>query len=264
MYGRPSQSNDKPGWPQIWLADLDALTPTLLAIEAATPRLSPDERERAARLTSTEQSRQWTASRVALRILLEPHGGLAGRGQPFVYTAGGRPRLPSADVNFSLSDTGPFLLIAVCRAGRIGVDIEAQRQLKLSPDRAGLWIAAGQGLTYSASVDDGAFATRTLNAWTRIEAFAKAYAPTLASCLSDLGLAGRGTRVADPAQARQRAEALIDAAGLEVHDLRLPDGLMASVATERGRGQLSVAARLLDVAALAELCSGAAGVATID
>ncbi len=242
---------------ETWLVDIAELSPVLLAIEASNPSISVDEYARAAGMFDPEQSRFWKASRVALRHVLEHRGGAICRQQSFVYAKGGRPRLANSDLAFSLSDTSHWLLIALSSSGRVGIDIEARRTLKATTARLALWVGASTGLAH------GTIATSTaidmaaaLMAWTRIEAFAKARGPTLASCLSDLGLIGRGARVTTPDEAENRAATMRQISGLTVHSLAMPDGLFAALAVDQQHDAPAPTVQILDCAQLARMSHG--------
>jgi hypothetical protein len=69
-----------------------------------------------------------------------------------------------------------------------------------------------------------------LQAWTRIESFAKARGPSLARVLTELGLIG----VTVGSDIRSRTAAVAAESGLSIHDLSLPYSLIASVARPKG------------------------------
>lgn len=254
----PVASRSNPGLAsgllETWLVDLEALTAALLAIEVTAKFVSADEKTRAGGMTGLNRADRWIAARVALRVLLERRGGACCRGQSFVHAPGGKPALANSGLAFSVSDTGRFLLVGLYSHGRIGVDIEAPRRLNTPPHRIALWIAAGAGLSGGAATDHCEIGTAAaLAAWTRIEAFAKARGPTLASSLSDLGMIGTGNRVRSPDKARVRAQTVINATGLAVYDLAMPTGLYGSIALEADGASTAPAVRVLDHAALVRL-----------
>ena len=206
----------------IWLLDRMALADVLIDIEAATPRLSADEKQRAAIMADQQQSRLWIAGRVALRLLLEAECGAVIRQRSLSLDRSGRPSLAGHGLDFSVADSGPYMMIGLVEAGRIGVDIERRQALKMAPRRVELVIAAGEGL--------GAATAGALQSWTRIEAFAKAAGPSLAAILSRLGIQGHGEGILSADIVRTRSRSARAAAGIEVLDLQLPQGLMGAVA----------------------------------
>ena len=229
----PAVNNDG-----LWLVDRHAAAGTLETLERECLRLSADDIARANTMAALadERSRIWRAGRIALRIILEGVMTASGskaravqlRRAPFDMTAHGQPSLPDVPFIFSQSDAGPYLLIGVSSQGWIGVDIEQPRSFVMSPTRQARVIAAARGLVGT----DDAEPLSLLQAWTRIEAFAKARGPSLARVLTELGLIGVAPGDDDNFGLASRAAALLN--GLQVHDLSLPDGLIASIALPFG------------------------------
>ncbi|MEQ1614981.1 MAG: hypothetical protein ABL904_19710 [Hyphomicrobiaceae bacterium] len=227
---------------ELWLLDRDMTADRLAAIEAATCRLSEDEINRVAAMSDRQQARLWAAGRTALRLLVEGRCGPSIRQQPFQYTPTGRPTIASSDIDFSVTDSGPYLLIAIACKGRIGIDIEQPREIKMPQERIDLIVAAGEGLA--------GFAAAPLQSWTRIEAFAKATAPSLASALAMLGVQGHGEGRLEVRQVHERArQARIDAA-VDVHDIPLPQALFGAVACHSSPPP---SVRILDIATIDRL-----------
>ena len=79
-----------------------------------------------------------------------------------------------------------------------------------------------------------------LQAWTRVEAFAKATGPSLAAVLARLGIQGNDDGKLDPAAVQQRSSAAVAASSLEVRDLVLPAGLVGALALPAGLASPSV------------------------
>ena len=109
----------------VWLADIDAAGEALDALERRLSLLAADERARASGLDSLKAQR-WARTRVALRALLASQLGVPSAQSPFLLSAAGKPRLPEGAVQFSLSHSGRFALIALSRDGPVGVDIETR------------------------------------------------------------------------------------------------------------------------------------------
>jgi phosphopantetheinyl transferase len=220
----------------LWLVDRVALSTALIGQERRKPRLSTADAARAQAMASVSQTRAdaWRAGRIALREILDRLVRAAGcpelaeqiRAQPFDLTAHGEPSLPGMPFVFSQSDAGPYLLIGVSSQGRIGVDLEQPRTFAMSEVRQARVIAAARSLAGSAGPEP----LSLLQAWTRIEAFAKARGPSLARVLTELGLIG----VAADSDINPRATAVVAESGLVVHDLSLPHGLIAAVARPKG------------------------------
>lgn len=116
----------------VWVLslDLDAAERTRLAV-----LLSPDERERAARLHFARDRDRWIAGRGRLRQLLARYvrrdpatltiGYACACGDPACQHPHRKPILPDDPwLQFNLSHTAGLALIAVARERRVGIDLE--------------------------------------------------------------------------------------------------------------------------------------------
>ena len=214
---------------ELWLVDLEAAMPALEALERDVPRLSVEDRNRAEQPSDVRERRHRLTAYMALRVVLERAGGPDVRGQRFVRSPGGKPRLGAAGPDFSLSHTGSLALIGVAPSQAIGVDFEAVRALAMSPRRRQEIVAVGAGLAVR-PMDDAGSDAAVLQAWCRLEACAKAKGQGIARLLRELGLRetrGRQLAAADVAAA---ARQLVQDAGLMVRDVKLPPGLHGAVA----------------------------------
>ena len=194
---------------ELWLVDLDATAGRLMAAEADCSRLSPQEAERAQAITDDSARQRWLSAHIALRLLLERWGGAGLRAQPFQFARGGRPFLPGPAPHFSLSHAGQFALIGLTRSAPLGVDIEVisprimplerrSRLVAFANDVAGgaelpdvhpslaSGARAAAGPAESADVETAIF----IQAWCRVEAFAKADGRGLLAVLSQAGIMG--------------------------------------------------------------------------
>ena len=194
---------------ELWLVDLDATAGRLMAAEADCSRLSPQEAERAQAIIDDSARRRWLSAHIALRLLLERWGGAGLRSQPFQVAPGGRPFLPGPAPHFSLSHAGQFALIGLTRSAPLGVDIEVisprimplerrSRLVAFANDVAGgaelpdvhpslaSGARAAAGPAESADVETAIF----IQAWCRVEAFAKADGRGLLAVLSQAGIMG--------------------------------------------------------------------------
>ncbi|MDO9384606.1 MAG: hypothetical protein Q7T86_17290 [Hyphomicrobiaceae bacterium] len=209
---------------RVWCVDLRASLAALLMLEAEVPRLSDDERARAARFSSGQAAREWMATHVALRLVLEHSLGPNARRNPFAVSANGKPDLPNSGIAFSLSHGAGHALIATGPVGPLGVDIEGTRTIRMAGDRRTAIEAAGAGLSSQAlpSEPDARF----LQAWVRLEALSKAQGKGLARVLSRAGAfgAGRGRGVSGTLLPSE----------IQVSDLALGSGLYAAVAMAVG------------------------------
>lgn len=220
---------------ELWLVDLDRSAEALELCEAELPRLSADDRARAGAIADPREARRRLAATTALRLLIERVAGPGLRCAPFVRGAGLKPRLAGGGPEFNLSHSEGHALIAVSRTvAPLGVDLVARRPVRMAPRRLAEIVAAGEGLgakPLAALGPERGF----LQAWARLEAFAKARGSGLARTLADLGLRGRGVG-AQPlptAQVTAAARRLAGAEGLGVGDVSLRPGLHAAIAAPR-------------------------------
>jgi 4'-phosphopantetheinyl transferase len=236
---------------ELWCVNLAAAAPALAQMERRVTRLSPDDVETARTITDPAAAGDWLTARAGLRLLLERAAGPDFRGAPFKRTAHGKPRLEGAGVAFSLSHVKGLALIGLARAGAIGVDLERMREVRVAPERRGRIAAAGAALNTGVPLPDNGEA-RFLQAWVRLESFAKADGGGIGQLLTRLGLIGGGD-ASDDAIAARIANVRTDMAGAATHDLGLGENLFAAVTL--GPGQSAPPVRWLpsDVGGLSGL-----------
>lgn len=178
----------------IWVDLLQAAS-LLEAEERTTPRLSSIERDRFMSRSSSDMraAQTWRLSRIALRIVLERWVGNDERQNAFEIERGGRPKLAQGWPHFSMSHTGDVALIAVSQHSAIGIDIEQERNIKMSDERRAQVIKAANALPSQESslntlqandLDDAAI----LQAWVKLEAVAKATGFGIGRVLTDYGV----------------------------------------------------------------------------
>jgi phosphopantetheinyl transferase len=214
------------GMTEIWLIDMQRSAPVLAELEREAPRLTPQDRRRTSAIQDPHKRHERIAIATALRILLERMAGPQAAKAPFAAGAAGKPRLADGSVQFSLSHIEGYALIGLSRAGKIGVDLERNRPLRMSERRRAELMAAAEGLAgrLAGTSPDARF----LLAWCRLEAFAKACGHGLGRTLADLSL--RSGRQRTSAEIEAAARAAVRAAGLTVRDIELEACLYAAVA----------------------------------
>ena len=93
--------------------------------------LSPDERERAARLKVPDVAHRFRSGRALLRGLLGTYLALPPDSLRFRYNHHGKPALDGQNgpdgLCFNLSHSGDLLVVALGRGREIGVDVEQVR-----------------------------------------------------------------------------------------------------------------------------------------
>jgi len=209
---------------KVWLVDLDRSTDALFEGETTTPRLSAEEAASLDAITNPDIKRLRRAAYIARRRVLEQVFGAAIRQRDFPRNRYGRPELPSGFTgSHSLSHAGRFALIAASQASRIGVDLEAPRTIRMPAVRRAIIQSAARTLSPNPlPIDDDAC---FLQAWTRLEALAKADGHGIGHLLTAIGAMG-----GSPARPHA-ASALAASHALTVHDLPLGSGLTAAIVT---------------------------------
>jgi len=146
---------------EVWQAGLAQPATLVHELEAT---LSGDERDRAARLASSER---WIVARAALRIVLAGH--LEVHPSEIEFGAGphGKPELVGAPVRFNLSHSGDLALIALTARAEVGVDVERTSRRSSAVERT---LTDGE----RATLDGRDRHLQLLRLWCRKEALAKA------------------------------------------------------------------------------------------
>jgi 4'-phosphopantetheinyl transferase len=215
------------GCVDVWLADVDAAGEALDVLDGRFALLTSEEHARAGGLQPL-QARQWTRTRVALRTLLASRLGAPSAQSPFLLSAGGKPSLADGTLAFSLSHSGRFALIGLSPDGPVGVDIETRNQINVHPDRLQAIEAAAIALAPDVPLPGHGDATRFVQAWTRLEALAKARGAGIGALLVSLGIRGPA-RTLDARTVPDVSPLLIaEGCALRITDLRL--GCAAAVA----------------------------------
>jgi 4'-phosphopantetheinyl transferase len=139
--------------------------------------LSPEERERAARLHSPQDCRRFVIRRAVLRHLL---GGYTGSGPEAVclsQSTHGKPFLEPREnpdaLAFSCSHSADLALIALARGREVGVDIEFHRPLPEADELLGACFSPLE-IAELAKAPEALKQKIFFDCWTRKEAFVKA------------------------------------------------------------------------------------------
>jgi 4'-phosphopantetheinyl transferase len=137
--------------------------------------LSPEERERAARLLRPQDRIWWLEAHYALRRILGRELNIDPRHIKLGATRSGKPYVaePKGDLQFNLSHSGADCLIAVAAGRPVGVDIEIGRPMSDLLEVAEQFATPREAKllrSRSGSELRGAF----LDLWTRKEALLKA------------------------------------------------------------------------------------------
>jgi phosphopantetheinyl transferase len=200
-------------------------------MERHTPRVSNADRARATAFSDPVIRDEWLATHIALRVLIERAAGPQWRGATFTRSVRGKPQLDGASVAFSLSHAPGLALIGLAHEGSIGVDVERTRPVRIGAARRARIEEAGAALNAAELPSDGE--SRFLQAWVRLEAYAKADGCGVGRLLTRLGILGTGaTARAEQPCGRETAELMLrdPQSPRWVRDVPLGSGRFAAVA----------------------------------
>jgi 4'-phosphopantetheinyl transferase len=141
--------------------------------------LSPEERERAARLPSRKLRGRFVHSRALLRTVLATYLGVAPEALVFATGAEGKPYLrfplqfPGASLPFNLSHARLCWVLAVARPGPVGIDVEDTSR-RVDVEGVGSRIFSAQEMQTLQRLPEAARKEAFFRCWTAREAIAKA------------------------------------------------------------------------------------------
>ncbi|GAA2724430.1 4'-phosphopantetheinyl transferase family protein [Actinocorallia aurantiaca] len=136
--------------------------------------LAPDDLRYLARLALPQVRAEAAHGRAILRWVLGDRLGLPAERVRFARTLTGRPYLPGADWDFSLSYSSGLVCVAVAHRARIGVDVERVRPLDKGDAVAERFFSPADRAALDA-LDGAAREAYWFQAWTRTEALIKAH-----------------------------------------------------------------------------------------
>lgn len=182
-----------PGEFDIWLTPVRWRSDCLAAFDAA-------ETEQLSRLTSAAARATFTTSRTAQRLIGARYLGLAPAEVRVVRDCGhcggqhGRPRYPGAPIDYSVSHTPEWLMVAVTGTGLVGVDLERVTACHDVERSAPVALSAAERERF-AQVPEALRARWFATAWTRKEAAMKLVGLGLAAPPGLLEVTGRQVSV---------------------------------------------------------------------
>ncbi|HUE99361.1 MAG TPA: 4'-phosphopantetheinyl transferase superfamily protein [Anaerolineales bacterium] len=154
----------------VWRVRLDLPADGLNQLEST---LSKDETERAARFHFPADRDRFTAAHGYLRDILARYLHCEPRELSFSVTQHGKPVLPEHELEFNLSHSGDFALIAIARGHRVGVDVEHIREGISSQVIARQYFSQAEFAELQ-SLPTRQKETAFFTCWTRKEAYIKA------------------------------------------------------------------------------------------
>jgi 4'-phosphopantetheinyl transferase len=176
------------GQVQIWKVPLPLPHET---IDRLNEWLSSEERERIGRFHFATDRQRYASARGALRTIPAAYLDEHPRALTFAYGPYGKPFLADPDgmqgIEFNLSHCSDMGLIGVTRGRRVGIDVEAIREIPEMDHIVERHFNRDERASIAAA--EGPEKARLfLHFWTRREAAAKARGPDLSASLSDLGV----------------------------------------------------------------------------
>ncbi len=127
----PAMQPLRPDDVEVWRASLD--DQPIEAVRLMHTLLSVDEVERARSFFFDRDRRRYIIGRGILRMLLSRYLGCAPHELEFTYGPNGKPTLAAgargAGLFFNVAHSEGFALYVVTRAGEVGIDVEAIREL---------------------------------------------------------------------------------------------------------------------------------------
>ena len=142
-------------------------------VDGSAAMLSTDEQARAARFRFDRDRHVFVTARAALRRLLAACTDVAPTQLMFNYNAFGKPALAGAPLDFNVSHSDGAVAIALCRAGRIGVDIERVAAERAALDAAHRYFSPSEWCALQAHAPETRHEAFFV-LWTLKEAFVKA------------------------------------------------------------------------------------------
>lgn len=191
----------------VWRADLDA--PPAATVGWLESLLAGDERRRAEQFYFERDRKRFVVCRGILRLVLARYVSRAPEELVLTYGPNGKPRLADQEVYFNVAHSDGLALIAVTRAGEVGVDVERVREL---PDCAQVAQAAfsPRELAKLQACPADQWQAEFFRAWVRQEAILKAH--------------GTGLGAVPNEEAHR---------GFAVYPIKLDDGYVAALAVAK-------------------------------
>lgn len=210
----------------VWLIALDRPTDLAAALES----LSSDERARYSRLATPMLRRHFALRRAALRRILAQVVGCQAHALPLGSGPNGRPALHSGDIDFNASHSGGLAMVAVSDSGRVGVDIEAVEPLPEAEHLLERFLSPAERSALQA-LPRHRWLRSLYATWTRKEALLKALGVGLSVPLDTFDVTVDAYAAPRLLGRRWPSD---DGAAWSLETLPVPDGWVATVATDAG------------------------------
>ena len=167
----PDALNLEPHQVDIWRVTLDP-QPDPVKLTGST--LSADETERADRFHFDSDRHRFVIAHIALRDILSRYLHCQPGELTFSVNQYGKPSLNNHKLEFNLSHSGDFVLIAVTQERKVGVDVEHIRTDTRLESIANRYFSASEVSELMALTPEQRI-SGFFNCWTRKEAYIKAH-----------------------------------------------------------------------------------------
>lgn len=156
----------------IWRVELD-LAPD--SVKLAESTLSANESQRAARFRFDKDRHRFAVSHIALRDILSHYLHIEPEKINFTVGEYGKPAIKSdLNLDFNLSHSGDYALIAIARGHKIGIDVERFRP-EMELEKIARRFFSEKENAELMSLKSGQQRAGFFNCWTRKEAYIKAH-----------------------------------------------------------------------------------------
>jgi len=160
----------KPNQVDIWRIFID---PKADSVQLTGSTLSADETERAERFHFDRDRHRFIVAHIALRDILSRYLDCEPNEITFSVNPYGKPELTNHNLEFNLSHSGDFALIAVTQKYKVGVDVEYIRS-NSDPESIAERFFSTSEFSELISLPPEQRTTGFFNCWTRKEAYIKA------------------------------------------------------------------------------------------
>ena len=189
--------------------------------------LSSHEKERANRLVHKSHAHRFRRTHSELRAILSQYLNVSPSKIEFCITEQGKPSIssPNASIQFNLSHSGDYSLVAITQQVSVGIDIERKRNVRNLTAIAEKFFMP-QEYKSLLQLDEESQKNHFFRLWTLKESFLKALGATLKRPLDHIEIDFNTNE--EPSIRKTRCET-IPMEQWSIHSIVLPDGYYAAL-----------------------------------